>query len=75
MKICNLKSPKKVNVLYSEIMDKLRCLIDYNYISEVDQQVTKEVNSEILFSMFENFKESNERIIESLLAENNVKLY
>ena len=75
MKICNLKTPKKKNVLYYELMDKLRCLVDYNYINEEDQKVTKEVNSELLFNMFENFRESNERIIESLLAENNVKLY
>jgi hypothetical protein len=70
----NISNMKSINKLYLEIREKLSLLINTRYYSEEDKQLQKEVNADILLNMFENFKDSHERIIESLTAENNVNI-
>lgn len=69
----NISNMKSMNKLYLEIREKLSLLINNRFYSEEDKQLQKEVNADILLNMFENFKDSHERIIDSLTAENNVK--
>jgi len=57
-------------LLFNEIVNSIKTLLNF---STSDEDLTKEVNKDILLRLFEIYMESNEHIIESLYVENNVK--
>lgn len=74
MKKCHIKNSNEAEYIkiYKKIISKLKENRG-DFTNELfPDDIEKSVNNEILLSMFEMYRESNERIIEELAAENNV---
>jgi hypothetical protein len=74
MEKCIIKNPNESesHKLYKEILSKLKENINYSSNDLFIDEIEKSVNNEILLTMFEMYRETNERIIEELAVENNV---
>jgi L-cysteine desulfidase len=73
MKKCHIKNSNEPSKIYKEILIKLKENISDSTNDLLTEDIEKSVHNEILLTMFEMYRESNERIIEELIAENNVK--
>ena len=73
MKECEFKNLSVPNKIYKEILIRLKGMIgNANHNEHLLDDIEKSVNNEILLTMFEMYRESNERIIDALTGENNV---
>ncbi len=73
MKECEFKNLSVPNKIYKEILIRLKGMIgNRSNNPHLLDDIEKSVNNEILLTMFEMYRESNERIIDALTGENNV---
>jgi hypothetical protein len=70
LKLQNLQK-KLIKTLKSNSRGNLNSEFYFNFKEE--DTLAKEVDAEFLFNMFEIYQESNSKIIQNLIAENNVK--